>query len=107
MSCEENDAGSHRCELCEREGFVTDHHLVPRMLHGRNSIKRRFAPEELEQTVHLCDDCHTQIHRLVSEKKMGQALHSLRSLRAYPTIARYLRWVKGRPVGVISHQMRG
>ncbi len=35
-----------RCELCQRSAPLTRHHLIPKALHGKTYVRKRFAREE-------------------------------------------------------------
>ncbi|TAH19348.1 MAG: hypothetical protein EAZ08_09265 [Cytophagales bacterium] len=43
------------CEKCGFEGYVNDHHIIPRMVKKNNN----------KETVRLCLNCHQQIHELL------------------------------------------
>lgn len=75
-----------RCALCERPlgARVEWHHLVPKSEGGRET-----AP------VHPI--CHRTIHALLSNKELAAAYADVEALRARPDVARYLRWIAGKP----------
>ena len=94
------------CVLCGREGYTTGHHLVPRSTHTRKSVKRKFDRDERDEKVEMCVDCHTQIHRLITEKELAKSYFTVSALKHHPDVARYLKWVKGRPMNVASKANR-
>jgi len=93
------------CDLCGREGYLTRHHLVPRCLHRRKTIRRRFDAEARGQTVRLCDDCHTQVHRLMDEKTLAVEASTLDELKNYEAVRKYLKWVRNKKAGVVSKRL--
>jgi hypothetical protein len=85
------------CELCGRtmKMGTTAHHLIPRTCHSNKWFKKQFSREQMQQTVDLCRDCHSTIHRLVpKEKNLGCNYYSLELLRQHPKIASFLGWIK-------------
>ncbi|MEM9827496.1 MAG: hypothetical protein AAF958_12970, partial [Planctomycetota bacterium] len=53
------------CALCGRQPKrgTTRHHLIPRCCHSNRWFKKRFAREQMNETVPLCRDCHGAVHR--------------------------------------------
>jgi len=43
-----------RCEICNREALLSEHHIFKRVIFGEN-----------EKVVHICADCHTKIDATV------------------------------------------
>ena len=41
----------------------------------------------------LCTDCHSAIHKFVSEKELGRDWNTVEKLRTHPDIGRFVRWV--------------
>jgi hypothetical protein len=74
------------CALCERPlgARVEWHHLIPKSEGGRVT-----AP------VHPI--CHRTIHATLSNAELARDFADPAVLRAHPAIARYLRWIAGRP----------
>ena len=90
---------SLRCQLCRRvvKRGTTEHHLIPRTCHSNKWFKKRFAREQLDETIDVCRDCHKAIHRLIPDvKELGRDCHSLDSLLAHPEIAKFVTWVRKR-----------
>ncbi len=83
-----------RCELCRREERrLTCHHLIPRTLHRNKWFKKNFTRERMQETVDLCRDCHSAIHRFADEKTLGRELNTLDALRSHPQIGRFIGFV--------------
>ncbi len=72
------------CELCERtvERF-TVHHLIPRARGGNHG-----------PTALLCPTCHRQVHAMFSVTTLAEELYSVALLRANPSVADFLRWMR-------------
>lgn len=89
------------CELCERETFLTRHHLVPQCRHKANSTKRRFTREAVQRDLllMLCSACHRQVHALVSEKELARDYHTAALLRTHPGVSRFVAWIRRKPPG--------
>jgi len=82
------------CALCCRsERVLTAHHLIPRTLHRNRWFKKNFSREQMNETVDLCRDCHSAIHRFVDEKTLGREVNTLEALRDHPEIAKFVAFV--------------
>jgi hypothetical protein len=85
------------CELCGRvtKRGVTAHHLIPRTCHSNKWFKKRFTREHMQETIGVCHDCHSAIHRLAPDEKMlGRYFNTIELLRGHPEIAAFLAWVQ-------------
>lgn len=70
-----------KCELCElEEMMLTSHHLTPRMRHNKR-VKRDLGKER-NKTADLCVPCHSQLHRLFTEKELERNLNTIEKLKA-------------------------
>ena len=74
------------CPLCLRPfGRLREsHHLVPRSHGGREAVE-----------VHPI--CHRKIHAVFSEKELAQEFDTPERLRAHTEIARFVKWLDGKP----------
>ncbi len=87
------------CELCGRvtKRGTTEHHLIPRCCHHNKWFKKRFSRQQMNQTIAVCRDCHTTIHRLVPcEKELGRHFNTIERLRQHELIGRFIEWVQYR-----------
>ena len=85
------------CGLCNRENELTRHHLVPRCLHSNKWYKKRYTKEELSKGIKICkNDCHPEIHKLITEKEMGKYYHTISRLLKHNKVKKYLKWKKQR-----------
>jgi len=76
------------CQLCERSvspELRDAHHLIPK---SRGGIV----------TVFLHRACHRQVHAVFTEAELARHYHTAEALRAHPEIARFLAWIKDKPV---------
>ncbi|MEO8045627.1 MAG: hypothetical protein ABI674_12050 [Spartobacteria bacterium] len=88
-----------RCALCEREGRLTRHHLIPRTRHHNKRNKRDFARAEVREIVGLCRSCHSQVHQLLTEKQLERDFNTVAKLRSHPEIAKFADWIRAKPSG--------
>ena len=82
----------------------TKHHLIPRSRHTNKRVKTRFSREELHRTVSLCPACHRQVHRTLTEKELERGYNTVEALLSHPEIHRFVRWIEGKPHGVVARQ---
>jgi hypothetical protein len=88
------------CELCQRQAPLTRHHLIPKSLHGKTYVRKRFAREErISATLWVCRPCHNQIHRLFSEKELALTYNNREALLADPRLRTFVDWLATKPAG--------
>jgi len=87
------------CAICEREETLTRHHLIPRTRHPNKKNKRDFDRVTVKQTVGICRPCHSQIHRLLTEKELERGWNSVEKLRTHPELEKFARWIAKKPQG--------
>lgn len=78
------------CPICDRPlegGKVDDHHLIPKLKGGKNGPKI---------TIHRV--CHDKIHSVFTEQELAAVYNTPEALRDHPEIAKFVRWVKKKPV---------
>ncbi|WP_235951834.1 hypothetical protein [Crateriforma spongiae] len=88
-----------QCQLCRRitRKGTTRHHLIPRRCHRNKWFKKRFTREQMQQTIPLCRDCHSAIHRFVpSEKELGRNYGTVQALLSHDRIRDFVAWVRHR-----------
>lgn len=83
---------SDACALCRRERPLTFHHLIPRAMHRRKWCQRRFTADQRNSGVDLCTDCHSAVHRFVSEVELARSYNTLDTLAAHPQVEKFVRW---------------
>lgn len=74
------------CALCDRPlGVKVEwHHPVPKSEGGR-------------ETVPVHPICHRTIHATLSNAELARGYADFAVLRAHPDMARFLRWIAGKP----------
>ncbi|MET4896064.1 HNH endonuclease [Sphingomonadaceae bacterium jetA1] len=85
-----------RCALCERPlGVKVEwHHPIPRSEGGRTTVP-----------VHPI--CHRTIHATLSNAELARDYPDIARLRTYPDMARFLRWIAGKPADFHAPTRRG
>jgi hypothetical protein len=87
----------NHCSLCGRvtKRGTTKHHLIPRTCHSNKWFKKRYSRTQLRETIDVCHDCQSAIHRLIpDEKELGRQFNTLAALQVHPEMIKYLGWVK-------------
>ena len=81
------------CQICQREEFLTFHHLIPRKNHKNKWFIKRFSKKEMrERGINLCKSCHKFIHKKFSEKELGRDYNTLDALIENPIIKKHALW---------------
>ena len=83
------------CALCHRQTKrgTTEHHLIPRTCHSNKWFKKNFTREQMRETVPLCRECHSAVHKFVpKEKDLGRNWYTLDRLKSHPEIAKFASW---------------
>jgi hypothetical protein len=84
------------CPLCERVIPQTQkdaHHLVPKSKGGRH-------------TEFLHRMCHRQVHALFTETELARQYSTVEALLARPEMARFVAWVRGKPVDFYERTLK-
>ena len=81
------------CCLCEREVFLTFHHLIPKSQHRKKWAQKKFSRTEKQTGINICRQCHNGIHNLFTEKDLAKQLNRLKDIAAEPAIQKHISWV--------------
>ena len=88
------------CPLCGRpippEARSSLHHLVPRLRGGKGG-----------ETVRLHQICHNEIHATLTETELARDYNTPEALRAHPRLAKFIAWVRKRPLEFHSRSSGG
>ncbi|WP_061239917.1 hypothetical protein [Ectopseudomonas composti] len=88
------------CELCARPVALTRHHLIPKALHDKAYVQKRFARHaRITATLWVCRACHNQIHRLFSEKELALIYNSRDALLGDERLRTFVEWLATKPAG--------
>jgi hypothetical protein len=87
------------CAICGREETLTRHHLIPRTRHKNKRNKREFDRVVVKKTVGICRPCHSQIHRVLTEKQLEREWNSVEKLRTHPEVQKFSEWIATKPSG--------
>lgn len=85
------------CELCGRVRKLTFHHLIPKTLHSNKWFEKNFSKEEMRtRGLYLCRECHSAIHRYLSEKDLGRSYNTKEKLLAHEEVGKFVEWISKR-----------
>ncbi|WP_263146475.1 HNH endonuclease [Pseudomonas sp. RIT-PI-AD] len=88
------------CELCRRASPLTRHHLIPKSLHGKLYIRKRYTRQErVSATLWVCRACHNHIHATFGERELALTYNSRDALMADERIRGFVEWLAGKPPG--------
>ena len=82
------------CLFCHRDLPLTFHHLIPKSLHKKQWIKRRFTKNSLQDGILICRDCHDALHKMISRKECATTYNSCEKILQHPDFSNFVRWVK-------------
>ena len=69
------------CEICQRHRFkLTEHHLIPRVMHGRFLKQGIYNRKKLMQVAWLCRGCHEFIHQRIKPSVLAEKYSSVELL---------------------------
>lgn len=96
------------CELCGRGPVkLTKHHLIPKSKHRKKRVAREYGPSECKTRIgRFCGACHGQVHRLHSNGKLERDLNTIAKLQADPEVAKYLEWIRSKPVSFVPKKKK-
>lgn len=96
------------CEFCARPVALTRHHLIPKSLHDKAYVQRRYPRQErITATLWLCRACHNQIHRLFSEKELALTFNSREALLGDERLRTFVEWLASKPPGFTPQALSG
>lgn len=95
------------CELCGRtEIALTRHHLIPKSRTLKKRGKRDYdVKTALAGQTLLCRPCHSQAHKILSEREMEREYASVEALASHPEMQKFTAWIRSKPAG-FQPQMR-
>ena len=97
MSDESRGAAAEplRCQLCGRAKPLTQHHLIPRYVHGKRRFTNRYTKQEMRsRRLLLCRECHGGLHQLFSERELAEQFNTRQLLLADPRVQKMIRWAR-------------
>ena len=69
------------CEICQRHRFkLTEHHLIPRVMHRRLLKQGSCGKYQLKQVAWLCRGCHEFIHHRIKPHVLAEKYPSVELL---------------------------
>ncbi len=81
---------------------MTRHHLIPKALHDKVYVQKRYARHErITATLWVCRACHNQIHRLFSEKELALTYNSREALLSDERMRTFVEWLARKPPGFV------
>lgn len=85
----------NNCVLCKRNQDLTFHHLVPKKMHNKRAIKRKYDPDYLyAYGIWVCADCHKMIHKTFKHDDLAFIYNTKEKLLEHNSINRFVQWVK-------------
>ena len=91
------------CEICERRRFkLTEHHLIPRAMHGRFLKQGSYIYKyKLKQVAWLCRGCHEFIHQRIKPKVLAEKYSSVELLLRRHDVREWAKSIRkiGKKVG--------
>jgi hypothetical protein len=83
------------CEFCERDRFLTEHHLIPKSTHSKKGMQRRYSKKEMKaRKINICRECHDAVHQFFNEKTLAKEYNTKELLLANQAIINFIAWVK-------------
>lgn len=98
---------SDACQLCGRTDVaLTRHHLIPKSRTIKKKGRRDFDWEAaLQNQALLCRPCHSQAHKILSERAMEREYATIEALASHPEMRKFTDWIRNKPGG-LKPQMR-
>ncbi|TWI53766.1 hypothetical protein IQ22_02373 [Pseudomonas duriflava] len=90
------------CELCGRQTPLTRHHLIPKSLHDKPYVQKRFGrTERITATLWICRPCHSHIHATFTEKELALVYNNRERLMEDERIRLFVEWLSRKPAGFV------
>lgn len=78
-----------KCELCGCETGITKHHLIPQQ---QSRHKNKYLKTDEGNFIHICEECHSQIHALFSNYELKTLYNTKELLLANPEFRKFVEW---------------
>ncbi|MBF7074535.1 hypothetical protein ISG33_14100 [Glaciecola sp. MH2013] len=88
------------CLFCQRETYLTFHHLIPKKMHRRTYFKKHYSKQEMAQGIDICRQCHTGLHKAFSEMELAKRYASIEAIMAEPVLTEHFAWVAKQKVSL-------
>lgn len=89
------DQSPATCALCEREQPLTFHHLIPKKVHKKSRVVKKYTREEMHtKGLWLCTDCHATIHLQIGHLELALHYQTVEDFLAHEPIRKFVNWVK-------------
>ena len=83
------------CKLCSRNRVLTEHHLIPKVLHKKYR-KKKYKREVLQKTISICRDCHNHVHNLYTNKELAREYNTIELLQESQAIQKFIKFIRKR-----------
>ena len=98
LNGEDEDEGEDllpgECEMCERQGPTTRHHVHPLKVHDYAINHLGRTKQQCHDTIGICRPCHNMVHKLADHKTLAEKYNTIEKLLAEPFIFKFVNWVK-------------
>lgn len=88
------------CPICTREIELVEHHLIPKTVQKENWFKNHFKPEQFEEKIMVCVDCHNAIHKFHESRELGQEMNTLEKILADEKIVKFAKFAAKQKGGI-------
>jgi hypothetical protein len=88
------------CPVCTREIELVVHHLIPKAVQTENWFKNHFKPEQFEEKIMVCVDCHNAIHKFHDSRELGQEMNTLEKILADEKIVKFAKFAAKQKGGI-------
>lgn len=96
------DENQGKCMLCLRIMPLTAHHLIPRSQHKKTRSKKNFSRDDMKSRIAmLCEACHKNLHKTLSEKDLAYEYNTIEKLNSHPAVEKFTLWIKKKPDGFL------
>lgn len=88
------------CSLCHVNYATSYHHLIPKAVARRQTIKIVMLEQEIEQNlIPTCRPCHMFIHKAFTHRELALEYNTLEKLKAHPLVEQFVQFIENRTVG--------
>lgn len=83
-----------KCECCNRELELTEHHLIPKEMHNKKWCRKMFTISEMNsKKAMVCHDCHSAFHKFISNKDLAKKYYTIEKLLEHDKVKNFVVWV--------------
>ena len=82
------------CPCCQRQLTLTFHHLIPKSLHRKRYIQKRYSKKERAKGILICRPCHNAIHSFLTLRELSDSYNTMEKIMEHCELKKHFEWAQ-------------